>query len=298
MIADIRAGTVRLREVLPRDGLQDYAFHVPATTKIAIVERLHAAGMRWIEVTSMVHPKWVPQFSDAEQVLAAVNGLDGLVASAFVPNRRGLDRAVGHGVDEASLAVAATDTLSRENFAMDRAEALTEILRVVAEADSAGIRSTVTIGAAFGCPYEGPVAADDVVELVRRLVDSAVSAVFVADTIGCATEGQVPDLVAQVVAAVPDRPVGVHLHGAGATADVIRAVDAGARIVDSSTTGLGGCPFVPDAPGNVATELVIAGLVAEGVDAGLDLDAVTAAAHDINRLLQEVSDHVPSESSS
>jgi hydroxymethylglutaryl-CoA lyase len=295
MITDIEPGSARLREVLPRDGLQDYASHVPTATKIAIVERLHAAGMRWIEVTSMVHPRWVPQFSDAEQVLAAANGLDGLVASVFVPNRRGLDRAVAHGVAEASLAVAATDTLSRENFAMDRAEALAEILRVIAEADRAGIRSTVTIGAAFGCPYEGPVAAADVVELARTLADSAVSAVLVADTIGCATEDQVPELVASVVAAVPDRPVGVHLHGAGATADVVRAVGAGARIIDSSTTGLGGCPFVPDAPGNVATELVLAGLAAAHVTTGLDLDAVTAAALDINRFLQEVSTHVSSE---
>lgn len=292
MIADIEPGTVRLREVLPRDGLQDYASHVPAATKIAIIERLHAAGMRWIEVTSMVHPTWVPQFSDAEQVLAAVSGLEGLLASAFVPNRRGLDRALAHGLGEASLAVASTNTLSRENFAMDRAEALAEILWVIAEADSAGIRSTVTIGAAFGCPYEGAVAPTDVVELARALADSAVSAVLVADTIGCATEGQVPDLVSKVVAAVPDRPVGVHLHGAGATADVIRAVGSGARIIDSSTTGLGGCPFVPEAPGNVATELVLAGLVAEHIDAGLDLDAVSVAARDINRLLQEVSNHV------
>ncbi len=286
---------VRLREVLPRDGLQDYAVHVPTAAKIAIVERLHAAGLRWIEVTSMVHPKWVPQFSDAEEVLAAVGGLDGLVASVFVPNRRGLDRAVGNGADEVSLAVAASDTLSRENFAMDRAEALAEILWVIGEADAAGVRSTVTIGAAFGCPYEGAVAAQDVVDLARALADSAVSAVLVADTIGCATAGQVPELVAQVVAAVSDRPIGVHLHGAGATADVVRAIGVGARIVDASTTGLGGCPFVPAAPGNVATELVLAGLDLEGVSTGLDLRALTTAARDIDKLLQEVRDHADTE---
>ncbi|MDO8211110.1 hydroxymethylglutaryl-CoA lyase [Conexibacter sp. CPCC 206217] len=282
---------VSVREVLPRDGFQDERALIPTATKLAIVERLWQAGLRWIEVSSMVHPRKLPQFADAQELLAqlAERDLDGLVRSVFVPNRRGLERALAAGAQEVSLAVASTDTLSRENFGMDRDAALAEVLAVVAQAHAAGVRSSVTIGGAFGCPFEGAVAPETVSALASQLAQSAAESLFVADTIGVAKDGEVAALVGRLAFELPVIPLGIHLHGGpGAVGDVLAAIDAGATLVDASTSGLGACPFVPHAPGNVPTELVVAALHRAGVATDLDAAALSAAARDITHVLKEV----------
>jgi hydroxymethylglutaryl-CoA lyase len=283
---------VAIREVLPRDGFQDLDVRLPTDTKVAVVEALWGAGLRWIEITSMVHPKWVPQFADAEAVLAAVRELDGLTSSVFVPNRRGLDRALGAGATEVSLVVASTDALSRENFAMERDAALAEIVAVSEDAAAAGAQVSVTIGGAFGCPFEGAVSAETVRALVTAVAAAPVDSILLADTIGVARPDDVARLVGAVADLVGDRPLGVHLHGgAGAVTGVLAGVGAGATLVDASTTGLGGCPFVPDAPGNVSTEQTVAALHAAGIATGVSPSALDAAATEIRRLLDEVTDH-------
>jgi hydroxymethylglutaryl-CoA lyase len=283
------APAIEIREVLPRDGFQDLDRHLPAATKIAVIGRLHAAGLRWIEVTSMVSPKWVAQFADAEEVLGAARALDGLKASVFVANRRGLERALAVGADEISLALAATDTLSRENFNMGREEALAELGAVAAAARAAGAEVSLTIGGALGCPYEGTVAPADVAALAARAVELDPATLFVADTIGVGTPAAVGAVVRAVREAAPGPRLGVHLHGGDAsTAGVLAAIEAGASVVDSALAGFGGCPFVPEAPGNVSTEAVASALDAAGLAHAEDTAALLAAAAEVRAMIDAV----------
>jgi hydroxymethylglutaryl-CoA lyase len=281
-------GSVTIREVLPRDGFQDLPFHLPAVVKTEVIRRLWEAGLRWIEVSSLVSPRAVPQFSDAEKVIGAARRLADLKLSVFVPNRRGLARAIGAGADEVSLAVAATDSLSQSNFSMNRADALTEIAAVTGEALAQGLEVSITIGGALGCPFEGPVPVATVVSLAEQALEAGAGSIFVADTIGAGTPDRVGVVVAAVHAALGDAPLGIHLHGGeAATAGVLSAVAAGAEMVDASLTGLGGCPFVPNAPGNVSTEAVARCLDAEGISHPLDLGRLQTASADITRMIEQ-----------
>lgn len=280
---------VTLRDVLPRDGLQDLDYFVPTPMKVEMIARLRAAGMRWIEVSSMVSPQWVPQFADAEAVVSTAQGLDDLRLSVFVPNTRGLQRALQVGVDEVSLAIATTNKLSEENFAMSHHDALAEVSNVARAALDQGVGTTVTIGAAFGCPFEGPVEPARVLELVKHLIDLGVENIFLADTIGAASPAEVGELVARVVAAAPGVRAGIHLHVKHDSADgVVEAVRAGATNIDVSTSGIGGCPFIPDPPANVSATAVAARLANEGIDCGQQLSALQSAELDIQRILEEV----------
>ena len=198
---------------MPRDGFQDLGYIVPPSDKIAVIAELYAAGHRWIEVTSMVRAEWVPQFVDAEEVLMACAEFGDLRRAVFIPNRRGLDRALGVGLDEASFAVAATDGLSTANFGRDRAAMLDEVITSGAAARDAGVATSVTIGGAFGCPYEGDVELAVIVELADALVDSGIDLVLLADTIGSATVDSVAVSFAALHQRFPRTTLGVHLHG-------------------------------------------------------------------------------------
>lgn len=286
------AAAVRLREVLPRDGFQDLPRFVPTATKVRIIEALHRAGLRWIEATSMVHPKWVPQFEDAEAVIARIRHLAGLRLAVFVPNRRGLDRARAAGVDEVSLAVASTDTLARSNFNASRDEVVAEVRRVAEAAMSDGLEVSVTIGGAFGCPFEGPVPEALVRSLVAAFAADGVPTLLLADTTGMGGPEVAGRLVAAVAAAHPGVALGCHFHGgAGALPCVQAALEAGARLFDTSLSGYGGCPFVPDAPGNVPTEAVVALFAARGVALPLDAEAIRLCAASVHALLEEETTH-------
>jgi hydroxymethylglutaryl-CoA lyase len=279
---------VDLREVLPRDGLQDLSYHVPTDVKVKLVARLRKAGLRWIEVTSLVSPRWIPQFADAEAVIAEAKKFDGLRIAAFVPNQHGLERALDAGVDEVSLAIAATDRLSQANFAMSRDEALVKMKSVVAAAVANGVEASVTIGGAFGCPFEGVVLPDRVLELAQHFVDFGVGSVVVADTIGVATPVQVGDLVGRVRAIADTARVGIHLHVDHGPGGVVEGVRAGATVIDVSTSGIGGCPFVPDPPGNVSTTAAAMALDQEGVGYDQRLADLESAELDVQRMLEEV----------
>ncbi|MDQ1503865.1 MAG: hydroxymethylglutaryl-CoA lyase [Actinomycetota bacterium] len=283
--AGVPVGPLRRREVLPRDGFQDLDFFLPTETKVEIITALWSAGLRWIEVTSMVHPKWVPQFTDAEEVLARARQIEGLQTAVFVPNRRGLDRALAVGVDEVSLAVAGTDKLSEANFGMDRAVATAEVVRTAAAARQAGADVSVTIGGAFGCPYEGDVAPARVAEMARALAGEGIPTILLADTIGSATVAGVERLFATVASSCPGIALGAHYHGGAAAIDnVAAAVANGASILDSAIGGYGGCPFVPHAPGNVPTEAVAAWL-------GQGASALAECAVEVHRIIEEARAH-------
>ncbi|UVO50723.1 hydroxymethylglutaryl-CoA lyase [Sphingomonas sp. SUN019] len=270
---------VEIVEVGPRDGLQNESGIVATADKVLLVERALATGVRRIEVASFVNPVKVPQMADAEQVVAALPDT-GATYIGLVLNRRGAERALATKVHQLGAVCVTTDSFAMRNQGQTSDESLDVACDVVAAARAAGRSGQITIGAAFGCPFEGVVSPDRVVAMARRAAASGAVEVALADTIGVAVPGEVTALVAQVRAAIAPLPVRVHLHNTRNTglANALAAVEAGAATIDASLGGLGGCPFAPGAAGNVPTEDVVYLLERSGVATGLDLDALIAAA--------------------
>ncbi len=269
---------IELVEVGPRDGLQNERTVVDTAGKVAYIEALIAAGLRRIEATSFVHPKLVPQMADADQLMKQVPRLDGVRYIGLVVNRRGFDRALAAGVDEVNVVVVASETFSQKNQGMTIDEGVATFADISALAHQAGLGVTVTIGASFGCPFEGEVPTERVADLVRRCVDSGADEVALADTIGVG----VPTDVHRLVSAVRqhhDVPLRFHLHNTRNTgyANAWTAAELGVVALDASSGGIGGCPFAPAATGNIATEDLAWMLQRCGVDTGVDLDRLLAA---------------------
>ncbi len=266
-------------EVGPRDGLQNESVLVSTATKVDLIERAIAAGARRVEATSFVHPDRVPQMADAEAVMAAVPRRPDVSYIGLVLNRRGVERALEAGVDEIHVAVWASDTFGRRNQGQDIEEgfaAWTEIARL---AHAAGLPVSVSIAAAFGCPFEGEVPAARVIELARRLADAGPAEIGLGDTIGCGVPTQVTELVHGVAEVAPGIPQRCHFHNTRNTgyANAAAAVFAGAAALDASVGGLGGCPFAPNATGNIATEDLAYLLERMGVSTGISLPTMADA---------------------
>lgn len=270
--------SVEIVEMAPRDGLQNEATLLSTADKVELVERAVAAGARRIEVTSFVNPARVPQMADADEVMAAVPRRPGLRYAGLVMNERGLERALAAEVDEVDVVVVATDTFCRRNQGVSTAEAADLATTMVARARDAGVSSTVTVAAAFGCPFEGEVSEERVREVLLRVADAGPDEVALADTIGVAVPSQVSArlaLAAEVLG--PEVPLRLHLHDTRHTgvANAVAAHAAGVRALDASIGGAGGCPFAPNATGNVATEDLVYLFDRMGVGTGLDLAATT-----------------------
>lgn len=265
---------LHLVEVGPRDGLQNEAGWIPTAAKIAFVEALVAAGVREIEVSSFVSPKWVPQLADAEAVFAGIRRVPGVVYMALVPNLQGLERA--HAVRAGKVAVftAASETFSQKNTNASIAETLERFRPVVA---AAGVPVRGYVSTAFHCPYEGPVAPEAAVAVAEALLALGCSEISIGDTIGKAMPDEVHRLLDRLLAVVPAAQVALHLHDTFGTAvqNVAAGWDRGIRTFDASAGGLGGCPYAPGAPGNLATETL---LQAYGAGTGIDPEAIRAAA--------------------
>jgi hydroxymethylglutaryl-CoA lyase len=270
---------IEIVEVGPRDGLQNESAIVGTADKVQLVERAIAAGARRIEVASFVHPKRVPQMADAEAVLAQLPERDDVTYIGLVLNKRGALRALETKAHEIGAVCVATDTFATRNQGQDSAESLAMAKDVVRFAKGEGRSAQITIGASFGCPFEGEVLGSHVVDMAKSAAESEPREIALADTIGVAVPAQVADLVGQVREAIAPLPVRVHFHNTRNTglANVWAAVQAGAATVDASLGGLGGCPFAPGAAGNVPTEDVIYLLERSGVATGLDLDRLIAA---------------------
>lgn len=267
-------------EVGPRDGLQNEAAPVATADKIALIERLIGAGLRRIEATSFVNPGRVPQMADADALAAALPRRDDVTFIGLVLNERGADRALAHDrIGELGAVCVASEGLAVANQGQSSDESVSIAGHIVGMAKAAGRQGQATIAASFGCPFDGEVAEDRVVEIARRLAESGPREVALADTIGVAAPGIVARLVARVAEAIAPIPVRVHFHNTRNTglANVWAAVGAGASIVDASLGGLGGCPFAPGAAGNVPTEDVVYMLERSGLATGLDLDRLIAA---------------------
>jgi isopropylmalate/homocitrate/citramalate synthase len=264
---------VTLCDVGPRDGLQNEADVLSASARAELVNRLAAAGLPAIEAVSFVHPERVPQMAHAEEVVAGIERRDGVVYSGLVLNEKGYERFSATGLDALHFNVAATESFGRRNANATPEEALAVLGRIQTERPV-----SVSISVAFGCPFEGPVDPARVLELAERATALGAEEVVLADTIGVAVPRQVKSLVAE--AATRARRVGIHLHNTRNTgfANAYAALGAGATVFESSVGGLGGCPFAPRATGNVATEDLVYLFHGEGVDIGVDLDAVIGVA--------------------
>jgi isopropylmalate/homocitrate/citramalate synthase len=278
---------VTLVEVGPRDGLQNEGASVPAADKVRFVEALADAGLPVVEVTSFVSPRAVPQLADADAVLPAVSRRDGVRYPVLVPNLRGMERAMAAGADAVAVFTAASEGFTRANVNMTIAESLRAFAPVLERALAAGMWTRGYVSTAFGCPYDGAVEPAAVARVAGELAALGCAEVSIGDTIGVATPDQVPEVVAAVAERVPLERIALHLHDTGGRAieNVAAGLGTGVRTFDSSAAGLGGCPFAPGAPGNVATEALVRFLDREGFETGVDPDAVERAGLVVRRRL-------------
>jgi hydroxymethylglutaryl-CoA lyase len=271
---------IEIRDVSPRDGLQDHAQFVPTRIKAELVRRLVGAGVRSIEITSFVSPKVIPQLADAAELCEQLRAedLSGVRLSAFVGTASWLDRALAWDLDEVSIAVPATDAMSEANFRRDTATMLTEAAAMRRQAPDLAMSATIAV--AFGCPYDGAVSVERVLELADSLADAGFERILLGDTIGVANPAQVTRVVASLTERFPEIAIGGHFHDSrgAAVANVVAAVGAGASVIDAALAGIGGCPFAPGAAGNVSLEDVVWVLEGMGTRTGIDRAAVTNAA--------------------
>lgn len=272
--------TIEIVEVSPRDGLQNEAATVSTADKLALIDCAIAAGARRIEVTSFVNPARVPQLADADAVVAGLPEREDVTFIALVLNRRGAERALATRIDELGAVCVASDTFAMRNQKQTSADSLLAARDTVALARAGGRSGQITIAAAFGCPFEGEVPLQRVIDMARRAADVSPREVALADTIGVAVPAQVAEAVARVAEAIAPLPVRVHLHDTRGTgiANVWAAIGAGARVIDASLGGTGGCPFAPGASGNVATEDVLYLLDRSGIATGYDRGAAIEGA--------------------
>ena len=273
------AQNVEIIEVSPRDGIQNEAQILNLDTKLALIDRAVRAGAARIEVTSFVNPKRVPQMADADDLAAA---LPRGVAAKYIGlalNRRGFERALAGRLDEANFVVVATDTFNQRNQGVPTRESIDAFTAISAEADGR-IDVGVTIGAAFGCPFEGEVPLDRLMTVVEACMAANPHEIALADTIGVATPADVAERVGAIRTAFPEIPVRLHLHNTRNTgiANAWAGIVAGVTALDASFGGVGGCPFAPRATGNIATEDLVYMLDRSGIETGVSLEAAIEAA--------------------
>ncbi|MFD4522354.1 hydroxymethylglutaryl-CoA lyase [Streptomyces sp. NPDC058470] len=270
---------VRIHEVGARDGLQNENATVPTEVKAEFIRRLADAGLTTIEATSFVHPKWVPQLADAEQLFPLVRDLPGVHLPVLVPNARGLDRALALGATRVAVFASATESFAKANLNRTVDEALAMFEPVVTHARQERLHVRGYLSMCFGDPWEGAVPIHQVVRVSKALLDMGCDELSLGDTIGVATPGHVQSLLAELnEEGVPTSSIGVHFHDTygQALANTLAALQHGVTTVDASAGGLGGCPFAKSATGNLATEDLVWMLQGLGIDTGVDLGRLTA----------------------
>jgi hydroxymethylglutaryl-CoA lyase len=286
---------VTVYEVGPRDGLQNEAVTVPTAGKLALVGALAAAGLRRIEATSFVSPRWIPQLADAAEVTAALPALPGVSYVVLVPNAKGLERllealrrpgASGAPV-EAAVFLSASETHNRKNVNRTVDESLRELEAVVPEAHAAGLRVRGYVSTVWGCPYEGRIDPARAAAVVHRLVALGCDQVSLGDTVGVGTPGQTRRILELLLRDVPAAKLALHMHDTRGTAlaNVLAGLDLGVTTFDASIGGLGGCPYAPGASGNLATEDLVYMLEGMGYETGIDLARLVAAGALAERLV-------------
>jgi len=267
---------VRIVEVGPRDGLQNEKTIIPAADKIALIDRLSATGLRSIEATSFVSPKWVPQLADAAEVYAGIRKAPGVAYPVLVPNLQGYERARAVGATEVAVFSAASEAFNRKNINASIDESIERFLPVLERARHDGVNVRGYVSTVLGCPYQGDVPLADVVRVARRLHEAGCYEVSLGDTIGIGTPGKARAMLRAVAAEVPMAALAVHFHDTRgqALANILACLDEGVAVVDAAVSGTGGCPYAPGASGNVATEDVVYMLDGMGIATGVDLPAL------------------------
>lgn len=280
--------TVRIVDVGPRDGLQNEVAIVPLSVKIKLIENLADAGLAAVEVGAFVSPKWVPQMADSAEVIAKIKRRAGTRYPVLIPNLKGLEVALAAGhIDEIAIFGAASETFSQRNINCSIDESFERFAPVAKIALSRGIRLRGYVSCVLGCPYEGHVAPNSVAEVALRLIDLGCAEISLGDTTGVGTPLKAIDMVNAVTKKVSVDKLAAHFHDTWgqALANLYAVLNLGISIVDSSVSGLGGCPYAPGAAGNVATEDVIYMLNGMGIETGVDLAKVAAAGREICQVL-------------
>jgi hydroxymethylglutaryl-CoA lyase len=272
--------TVRIREVGPRDGIQSEKAMVPTEDKIRLIDALGRTGLRYIEAVSFVSPKAIPNMADARDVYLGIDRNPDVVYSALVPNRKGAEIAVEVGVDGMQVFVAASDGYNLRNVKRTVRESMPDVRAVVDVANDAGIPVEGTISTAFGCPYEGDVPPERVVEVSRWMVEEGITSISYGDTTGMGTPMRVAAVIEAVGEALPQVEINMHFHDTRGTglANVLTALQLGVEYFDASIGGMGGSPYADGATGNVVTEDLVHMLHDMGVETGVDLNALIDAA--------------------
>jgi isopropylmalate/homocitrate/citramalate synthase len=270
---------IHIVEVGPRDGLQNEQVTIPTEAKIDYITALADAGLTTIEAGAFVSPKWVPQMADTAEVYRNIPKDPGVDYPVLVPNMRGLDRAIETGVKSIAIFTAASETFNQRNINMTIDESFINYAPVAARARAEGMRVRGYVSTAFGCPYEGDVAPEKVLEVSARLLDLGCYEVSVGDTIGVGTPVQVQGVIGMLLQVIPPTKLAMHFHDTRGTAlaNTLAALEMGIPTFDASSGGLGGCPYAPGASGNMATEDLVYMLEKMGIDTGVDLKLLVAA---------------------
>jgi len=276
---------ITLVEVGPRDGLQSETEILSTDSKALFIERAIDAGVRRLEVASFVHPKRVPQMADAEALLEKLPDHDDVSYIGLIMNERGLDRALNTKIDEIGMVVVSTDTYNRKNQGVGIDESVRAWGEISKRARQSGLRANVMISAAFGCPYEGEVKVERIVELAKRVIEADPAELGIADSIGVAVPSQVTEMLGRVRDVIGDLPLRCHFHNTRNTglANAQAAVEFGVTYLDASIGGIGGCPFAPAATGNIPTDDLLYMLHRSGVETGVSLEKII----EISRWLEQ-----------
>ncbi len=271
---------VTLYEMGPRDGLQNEPDLIATQDKIALVDRLSACGLKHIEVTSFVSPKWVPQMADAAQVLAAISRKPGVVYAALTPNIRGFENALAAGADEVAIFASASEGFSHANINCSIAQSIERFAPIMDAARDAGVRVRGYVSCVTDCPYDGSVTPSAVADVAAKLMALGCYQVSLGDTIGAATPKKTTEMLTAVLTQVAAQNLAGHFHDTQGHAidNIAVSLDMGLRDFDAAVGGLGGCPYAPGAQGNVATERVVEFLHAQGFETGIDREKLNAAA--------------------
>ncbi len=286
------AERITLVEVGPRDGLQSEPEILSTDSKLAFINKAIDAGIRRVEVASFVHPKRVPQMADAEALIERLADRDDVSYIGLVMNEKGLDRALETKIGEIGMVVVATDSYNRKNQGVDTDESIRVWGKIAERAQRNGVRANVMISSAFGCPYEGEVKVERIVELAKQVIEAGPAELGIADSIGVAVPNQVTELLGRVRDAIGDLPIRCHFHNTRniGLANAQAAVDAGVSYLDASIGGIGGCPFAPAATGNIPTDDLLYLLDRSGVETGVSLEKIVDVSH---WLEQELGRSVP-----
>jgi hydroxymethylglutaryl-CoA lyase len=278
---------VRIIEVGPRDGLQNESHKVSTATKLELIHRLGNAGLKSIEATAFVSPKWVPQMADAAKVMAGLVRLEGVSYPVLTPNLQGLNAALAAGAKEVAVFGAASETFSQKNINCSIAESLERFRPLVAAAKEADVRVRGYVSCVLGCPYQGEISANAVAEVAHALFDMGCYEISLGDTIGSGTPEKTKVMIEAVARRVPLKKIAGHFHDTWgmAIANTYAALQLGVSAFDSSVAGLGGCPYAAGASGNVATEDLVWLLKGLGIDSGVDLVALIDTAEWISKEL-------------